>query len=334
MNINELSIPDIDRSFGVLNNRAKIDTGTNCNYKCEFCYNINHLDVVTPFDRIKERIDFVKNQGITEVDLSGGESSIHNDWFKILEYCTSKKLRISCLSNGSVFSNLNFIKKSKEKGLREILFSLHGYNEEYHDKLVGKKGAFKKIIQAINNAKKLNMIVRINCTLPKNIIGIESEFTKEYLKLIDTLDPLEVNFIILNPWRDQEQTDMSLLYKSAARVIKDFINKSKIKYINARYIPFCYMVGYEKHVCNIYQHIYDIYDWNLAVYEYNKDNTKEMAFENAKRNRLNLYNKDKRCMKCKFFKICDGFENGVEIYPVSGEKIQDVNYFRTNFYDG
>ena len=81
-------------------NRAKLDTGTHCNYRCSFCYYKTKLNDITSFDVIKQRIDYLVECGITEVDLSGGESSIHNQWFDILDYCTSKGLRISTLSNG------------------------------------------------------------------------------------------------------------------------------------------------------------------------------------------------------------------------------------------
>ena len=79
-------------------NRAKLDTGTHCNYRCSFCYYKTKLNDITEFESIRQRIDYLSACGITEVDLSGGESSIHNDWFTILDYCASKGLRVSTLS--------------------------------------------------------------------------------------------------------------------------------------------------------------------------------------------------------------------------------------------
>ena len=57
-------------------NRAKLDTGTHCNYKCKFCYYLQDLNKITQFDIIKDRIDYLVECGMTSVDLSGGESSI------------------------------------------------------------------------------------------------------------------------------------------------------------------------------------------------------------------------------------------------------------------
>ena len=81
---NELSNKlQIDRDEPICE-RAKLDTGTHCNYRCEFCYYKTQLNDVTEFNIIKDRIDYLVACGITEVDLSGGESSIHKQWFDIL----------------------------------------------------------------------------------------------------------------------------------------------------------------------------------------------------------------------------------------------------------
>ena len=114
--------------------------------------------MVTPLNVIKARAKKIRDFGIEEIDLSGGESSIHENWFEILDYCGELGFSsISCLSNGSRFSNMAFLKRSQEAGLSEILFSLHGWDAEGHDEVVGRKGAFKRMLKAIENAKELGM---------------------------------------------------------------------------------------------------------------------------------------------------------------------------------
>ena len=88
MNCNKFSTCRLEKDYETPRcNRAKLDTGTFCNYDCEFCYYQGDLDKVTSFDVIKDRIDILHKYGITEVDLSGGESSVHKQWFDILDYC-------------------------------------------------------------------------------------------------------------------------------------------------------------------------------------------------------------------------------------------------------
>lgn len=308
-----------------INNRAKLDTGTHCNYKCDFCYYKTQLDVKTEFDVIKDRIDYLIECGITEVDLSGGESSIHKHWFKILDYCTDKGLYISCLSNGFKFAKKEFIQKSYEYGLREILFSVHGYDKDSHDKLVGRTHAYKNIIKAIKNAQGLDMVVRVNCTITE----LNYKHLDQFVTMMNELKPLQVNFLPLNYWDDAKQQS-ALNYKEVSPYIHKAIDDLNIEEINVRYIPFCFMKGYEKYVVGYYQHIYDLKDWNIAVYdqaidpaEYKQDKVKAM-FDAAKKNRLNTYIKKKECLNCKYYFVCDGIEHDQDVFPEAGERITNV----------
>jgi MoaA/NifB/PqqE/SkfB family radical SAM enzyme len=326
----------IDKTEPV-NNRAKLDTGTHCNYDCSFCYYKTQLNVKTEFDIIKERIDYLVDCGITEVDLSGGESSIHKNWFDILDYCKSKGLKISTLSNGFKFAKREFLEKSKEHGLEEILFSVHGYDDESHDALVGRKHGFKNIKRAIANAHDLDILVRINCTVTMdNCEGLPSKF----VELMDELKPFEVNFLTLNYWDDADE-QKCIDYSVVTPYIQQAIDKLNVEVINVRYTPYCFMKGYEQYVCNYFQHIYDIYDWNIAVYdmkidpdEYKKDKLGAL-YEAATTNRMQSYYKKPECIKCKHYFICDGIENqikDIEVYPEDGERITQVNFYRKGWY--
>lgn len=322
-------------------NRAKLDTGTFCNYDCEFCYYQDLLHIKTDFDTIKNRIDKIYEYGITEIDLSGGESSIHKDWFKILDYCNDKFDSISTLTNGWAFANEDFLVKSKQHGLKEILFSVHGFDQTSHDAIVRRKGAWDKITRAIELAHKHGIIVRINCTVYQR----NHEGLKNYHHVIKNLKPKEVNFLTLNYWVNNQFAE-PINYEQVTDSIKTCIDnlKNDVKYINVRYTPYCYMVGYEKYVCDQYQHIYDIYDWNLEIYNLDIDTNREytheekinLAYDTAYERRLRDYKKDQPCLSCKYFNICDGVEKQVvdfEYKPVSGDKIKQVNYFRDKFYE-
>ena len=322
-------------------NRAKLDTGTFCNYDCEFCYYQGLLDVVTNFDEIKRRIDILESYGIAEVDLSGGESSVHKQWFEILDYCNERFDSISTLSNGWAFSREKFMIKSKEHGLKEILFSVHGYDEKSHDEIVRRPGAWKKIHKAIELAHKHDITVRINCTVyQRNCEGLKS-----YHEILKKLNPLEINFLTLNYWVNNQYAE-PINYKQVTDNIKICIDNVKefIKYINVRYTPYCYMEGYERYVCNQFQHIYDKFDWNVEIYDmdidvtrqYTQDQKIDMAYTTAGARREKDYKKSEACRKCKHLYICDGVEKQVSDFdfkPEGGEKIRDVNHYRKEFYE-
>jgi MoaA/NifB/PqqE/SkfB family radical SAM enzyme len=320
--------------------RGKLDTGPFCNYDCEFCYYGDQLDVKIPFELVKQRADHLLSYGIKQADLSGGESSVSPDWFKILDYCNERFEHVSCLSHGGKFSNIEFLQESKDHGLKEILFSLHGATAETHDAITRRKGSFTRILKAINNAKELDIIVRINCTVYyKNYHQLENI----YAGLINNISPLEVNFITLNYWDNVDVNNVT--YQAMTTNIKrciDILNKDMI--INVRYVPYCYMEGYEKYVCDQYQHIYDIYDWNKEMYSYSLDVSKpysneekiQNAYNACKKFRARFYSKKVECIKCKHFYICDGVEKEVAdanpVYPVVGEKIKQVNFYRKDHF--
>lgn len=319
-------------------NRARLDTGPFCNYDCDFCYYKDILDVKTPWEVVKQRIDYMVAYGITEIDLSGGESSVSQDWFKILDYCNERFTSVSCLSHGGKFSKLEFLKESKEHGLKEILFSLHGATEETHDSITNRKGSFKRILQAIKNAQELGMIVRLNATIyTKNFHQLE----QEHADLINSINPVEANFLTLNYWGEYTNFEFeNVTYEDMTTGIKkciDRLNKDII--ISVRYVPYCYMKGYEQYVVNQYQHVYSVRDWNKEMYNYSIDVTKQyteeekikFAYDECARQRQMFYKKDLGCVKCKHFYICDGVEKELfgktELYPEPGDKIKEVNFY-------
>jgi MoaA/NifB/PqqE/SkfB family radical SAM enzyme len=243
------------------------------------------------------------------------------------------------LSNGSAFANEKFLVKSKEHGLTEILFSLHGYDAQSHDSIVRHPGGWKRIIKAIELCKKHNIVIRLNCTVyQRNYKGLA-----KYSDVVKQISPLQVNFLTLNYWVNNKNFE-PLDYPAVTEYIKRCIDeiKDSVEYINVRYTPYCFMKGYEQYICNQYQHIYDVYDWNKEIYNYDidvdrsyTDNEKiDLGYSAAARGRLDGYSKPKECIKCKHFHICDGVENevSVTVFPESGQKITDVNYYRKNFY--
>jgi MoaA/NifB/PqqE/SkfB family radical SAM enzyme len=316
-----------------INSRAKLDTGTQCQARCQFCYYIDKLDEVTSFEIIKDRIDKIYEKGISEIDLSGGESSIHKDWFKILEYCNSKFTNISTLSNGFKFADYEFTEKSFNLGLKEVLFSLHGWDEKSHDNIVGRNKAFSKLLQGIQNCHIVGIKVRLNCT----VTDYNSSYLEEYAKLISKLEVAQINFLPLNYWsaaKNNKPVNYEILSKGIHKAID--ILKNKNIQINVRYIPFCFMKGYEKYTVGTLQHIFDLEDWNIAYYEnglyqYPKDLSLKEYYKIAIEKINYTYNKPKECFECKYFNICDGIEKVLKnqkVYPIKGKKILNPMEFR------
>lgn len=337
MNYNQFSSIELEILQDKFNTRAKLDTGTHCNYECSFCYYLDKLDVVTDVEIIKARAKKLYDFGMTEIDLSGGESSIHRNWFEILDYCKELGFKnISALTNGFKFANIEFLKKSQDHGLSELLFSLHGWDSESHAKIVNRKGSFERMLEAIKNCQFLGIKVRINCT----VTSFNAPHLDEYVKLVNEIKPFQMNFLPLNYWEDAQKVEPESYELLSEHIKKAIDHLNQEIEINVRYIPYCFMQGYEKYVVGIYQHIFDRGDWNIIAYDIErlpeKPATIEDYFSAAKTKRVFSYTKEKECFNCKFFNICDGIEHKLRgfqaVQPIEGEKVTDVQLFRRGHY--
>ena len=321
--------------------RSKIDTGLRCNLDCSFCYTKKHIhDAPKSFIDICKTMDKVKAAGIKEAEFSGGESTVHPNWFDMLEYASNLFENVSLVINGVKLSNEEFLIQSKEKGLKEVLFSLHGWDNESHKEKTG-RDVFDRIIEAIKLSKKHGLIVRINCVVDNQFMP------SRYAALINSLKPKQVNFLPLNYW-DDAKTLGEIDYTRVSEYLKQCIDLLKQRdeklQINVRYIPFCFMEGYEQYCVGTYQHIFDKTDWNIMTFNGGLKQTesflkkelvinKENMFKQAKINRFNTYIKPPSCTDCSYMYICDGIEKelssqSTKLVPRFGKKVLDVNFLR------
>ena len=316
-------------------NRSQIFVGTLCNYNCQFCYYGSKLNLPNSTSKVLEQLDFVHNYGIKDIEFTGGEPSIDPNWFNWLQYASKKFRHISTITNGYKFKDYNFTKKSRDCGLSEILFSLHGYDEESHEKITRKKGSWNDILKAIKNAKKLHIITRINVT----VCNLNYQYLERQVPLLNKIKPLGLNYIALNYWEDAIHNNNDIPYELIGEHIEKAINsldKTNIKYINIRYLPFCFIHRkYHKYVCGWHQHTYDYWDWNNALKVLPSLKITLNSTEYANEIRNSVYSKKNECIKCKYVAICDGIEKKLmdnnKVYPLKGDIIKDPLVFRKDY---
>lgn len=302
------------------NKRVKIDVGLKCNYNCIFCYYKNHLkENFKSLDIIKQKILTLYNCGFRDFDLSGGECTIHPDFFEILKYIKSLNSSASIVSNGFKFSDINFCKKCQQYGLNEVLFSLHSI-KEIHNYITQNKFSFDNCLKGILNCQMLGFKIRINCTL----CDINYKFLKQYIQLINEIKPFEINFILFN-YNDDQKSSSSINLKDICNQIDDSIELLDKNIIcRIRYVPYCYL-KHKEYVYNYYSHIFDLWDWNLiySYSDYDKPfiDDKDLIQKNIDylENTFDMYVKKKQCLQCKYFYICDGLkinEKKLDVYPI------------------
>jgi len=349
--------------------RVKVHVGLRCNARCKFCYYWDKLDLPNPpTEEIKAKLRYAKKHGIKDIDFSGGEPTIRADFPELVSYARQLGFRYICvITNGIRLASREYFRELAKYGLNDILFSIEGHNAEVHEYLTQVPGSFGKINKAIQYAKEFGIKLRTNTTVTSN----NHKYLPELANYLVGIHPDAVNFILFNDWcsADKVVRDMACKYSDAPSYLResiDILNPS-VRKVTVRYIPFCFMVGYEKHICNLLQKKYDPDEWNDAIKmrllgEIKKTNTQNLIFilrefksylsaivkfklkpheffhdKEIERMREG-YTKSSMCRKCKYFYICDGLEDSYvneigfsELMPIIGRKIRDSLYYRREY---
>lgn len=140
-----------------------------CNLNCIHCINnsgeSNQSDEFSTEEGLKI-IEQLAELGCQTVVLSGGEPFIRKDWPIFAHKIQSMGMSLYFMTNGAIINDDDF---DILKNLQNISlsFSLDGAVAETHDSIRGKKGAFDKLIKAIEKAVKNNFNVSVSTTINK-----------------------------------------------------------------------------------------------------------------------------------------------------------------------
>lgn len=338
------------------NTRCKINTGFVCNQACSFCYFYSKRDVCNlSLDCIKKQLAIAKKLGVESVDFSGGEPTIHPQFCSALKYAKDLEFKnICCITNGSKIANHNILELFKNHGLNDVLISIHGI-EKLHNDIVKTKNSWKLALHALYNCKNSHITTRVNTVVTR----YNYKDLTALAKILKRESPYQWNIIIYKmqyECGDPDKDNFISHFQSAPR-IKEAIDIAleSIPYVNVRYMPFCFMQGYEQHITNYPQKIYDSYEWSnylLQMFEKCEDDIMNLNIDPTLldlqyKNNFNVgeirqyqYTKPDACIGCSNYLICDGFENkylereeiNVLKKPI-GNLIKDPLYYRREYYD-
>ena len=115
-----------------------------CNLRCKFCYNSQKPRYNK---RIFEMLDKLAEQGVMQVNLTGGEPLAHPQFFDILEKACSLFPNVVILSNGSLM-NEDVLDRIHQYNVTSVNIFIHG-DEETHESLTQVKGSYAASVNAI-----------------------------------------------------------------------------------------------------------------------------------------------------------------------------------------
>lgn len=230
-----------------------------CNNQCVFCLDKEAQDgSYVPLEKInKELIQGIK-ENIRRVVLSGGEPTLHPQFLEIIKLAKNLRYQhIQIITNGRMFAYKIFLDSVVKTGVDEITFSMHGHNEELHDKQTQVKGSFNQALTGLMNALKIaNLIVNIDVVINKFNVKYLADILKFFINLgVSEFDLLQViPFGRAWDYRDSVfyNIDESFIYLKRAFQL----SKNPNLHLWTNRFPAKYLEGFE----DLIQHPFKLYD--------------------------------------------------------------------------
>ena len=276
--------------------RVDIKTGFLCNNNCRFCVQAdNKCKGNRSFEEIKQNLIECRKR-CDEVVLTGGEVTIRKDFFDIVKLAKTlgyKEIQIQ--TNGRMFANLEFCKKTIKAGATQFSPALHGYCEKQHDYLTQSKGSFNQTVKGIINLKKLNQMVVTNTVIVKPNYRDCEKIAKLFVKL--KVNQFQFAFVhaMGNALKNFDNI-MPNITLASTEIKKglDIGIKANITCMAEALTP-CLMNGYEKYLSENYIPQTEI---RGKDFQNTNDFTRQRK-ESGKK-------KFEQCKECKFNNTCEG----------------------------
>jgi len=135
-----------------------------CNLNCPVCYECT-ADLKEPDLKEIEQLS-IRFKGRT-IALQGREPTCREDLCEIIKI-TSKYNTVFLVTNGMKLTDYDYALKLKKSGLKNIIFSFNGFNDEIYERMNGKALLDSKL-RALENIKRIGIRTIISATIAKGI---------------------------------------------------------------------------------------------------------------------------------------------------------------------
>jgi len=149
-----------------------------CNYHCKGCDVWREQDAKElSTEEIKRGLDILKELGVIEITISGGNPLLREDIGEIIEYA-SRFFITTVYDNGSMSSE-------KIDALRNadfVAISIDSLDAGKNDHIKGVNGSWKKAIQAVEKLEREGISVSVTPTISQFNLYEIIDFTKHFLQ--------------------------------------------------------------------------------------------------------------------------------------------------------
>ena len=157
-----------------------------CNQKCVHCYAAGQTlsgEKELSTEEWKKILDICRSVGIPQVTFTGGEPTMREDLFELIQYA---RWFISRLNTNGIRLTPEYCRKLREAELDSVQITFYSSDPEIHNRLVG-AARYEETLAGIKNAIEAGLSVSINtplCTL-----------NRDYEKTLELLHELGVIYV-------------------------------------------------------------------------------------------------------------------------------------------
>lgn len=132
-----------------------IELTDHCNLCCRHCYRESgpHLKNFLSTQKLLSLFEAMEQQGVSSVELTGGEPMSHPDFIAIFEKASASFSRVGVVTNGTLIQDDALAVFSKGDAKLVVQIDLDGDSAEVHDSLRGISGSFDRVCAA---AQRMN----------------------------------------------------------------------------------------------------------------------------------------------------------------------------------
>jgi radical SAM protein with 4Fe4S-binding SPASM domain len=143
---------------------------TKCNLKCKHCYS-NSVEQAAPDELSIEEafhlVDDFSQWGIGLLIIDGGEPLCREDMLDIVRYASSKSIRTTIGSNGTLIDEA-IARKMVAAGVMAVAISIDGADAVTHDSFRGVNGSFEQTIKGIEACRDARLPFQLNMVIKKD----------------------------------------------------------------------------------------------------------------------------------------------------------------------
>lgn len=144
-----------------------VDVTHRCNMECSNCYLPNRDIPDMDINKLYEVINKLPKK--TFIRLIGAEPTMRTDLFDIIKTVKSKGHHVSLTTNGLKLTNEPYVKRLKDAGLRLVLLSMNGADEDDVYKILDEGKWATAKTRALKNLMKHNMIINTGTIIAKGV---------------------------------------------------------------------------------------------------------------------------------------------------------------------